>query len=364
MQVEKLILNVVLGILNGLTFFLRPHKTRITFISMTADHLTGDFYQIDQALKKEGCYEIRYDLFQIHKTLWGYFLYFINLCHQLIQIKQSQLVILNDNNYIVSKFKPKQTKVLQVWHACGAIKKFGNQIERSYAIQGYDAILCSAPYWKDIYAKAFGVLSNQVHVTGLPRIDTLLNAKLQKKQIEDFFKRYPQTKNKICILYAPTFRGNLVNGFQVASFDIKKVLDTLGDSYCILYKFHPLLPDVMVDHENAIDCHREDLYTLMHVSHVLISDYSSVILDYSLLNKPMIGYIDDVDTYQKTIGFNLDYQKEFPGKICLKESELIDALQNVKTDPKLSSFQQKYIVHKDGQNTKRVVELIHTLMRG
>lgn len=364
MKIEKIILNIVLSILNGLTFFIHPKQNRITFISMTADHLAGDFYQIDQALKKEGCYDIHYDLFQIHKTIKGYFLYFINLCHQLIQMKQSKLIILNDNNYIVSQFKPKETKVLQIWHACGAIKKFGNQIERSYPIQGYDAVLCSAPYWKEVYAQAFGVNSSQVYVTGLPRIDELLDPQRQRTQKEEFYAKYPMIKEKKCILYAPTFRGNMVKGFQVASFDMGKVLDALGDEYCILYKFHPLLPDIQINHQRAIDCHDEDLYALMHVSDVLISDYSSVILDYSLLNKPMIAYIDDVEEYDQTVGFNLDYQKEFPGPVCFKEDELMDALKDIHTNPDISRFQQKYIIHKDGQNTKRVIEQIHILMRG
>ena len=330
MKVEKIILSIVLSILNGLTFFIHPKQNRITFISMTADHLTGDFYQINQALKKEGCYDIQYDLFQIHKTIKGYFLYFINLCHQLIQMKQSKLIILNDNNYIVSKFKPKETKVLQIWHACGAIKKFGNQIERSYPIQGYDAVLCSAPYWKEVYAQAFGVNSSQVYVTGLPRIDELLDPQRQKTQKEKLYAKYPMIKEK----------------------------------KCILYKFHPLLPDIQIDHQRAIDCHDEDLYALMHVSDVLISDYSSVILDYSLLNKPMIAYIDDVEEYDQTIGFNLDYRKEFPGPVCLNESELIDALKEGYIHSDISRFQQKYMIHKDGQNTKRVIEKIHELMRG
>lgn len=362
MKIEKIILNIVLSILNGLTFFIHPKKNRITFISMTADHLTGDFYQINQALQKEGCYDIQYDLFQIHKTIKGYFLYFINLCHQLIQMKQSKLIILNDNNYIISRFKPKETRVLQIWHACGAIKKFGNQIARSYPIQGYDAVLCSADYWKPVYAKAFGIQSNQVYVTGLPRIDELLDPQKQRVQKEELYGKYPGIKDKKCILYAPTFRGNMVKGFQVASFDIVKVLEALGDEYCILYKFHPLLPDIQIDHPRAVDCHDEDLYALMHVSDVLISDYSSVILDYSLLDKPMIGYIDDVEDYDQTIGFNLDYQKEFPGPVCLNEEQLINALRSIKRDDRLSSFQKKYIVHKDGQNTGRVVDRIHKMM--
>ena len=78
----------------------------------------------------------------------------------------------------------------------------------------------------------------------------------------------------------------------------------------------------------------------------------------------MIAYIDDVEEYDQTVGFNLDYQKEFPGPVCFKEDELMDALKDIHTNPDISRFQQKYIIHKDGQNTKRVIEQIHILMRG
>ena len=363
MQLEKWILKIVLGILNILTFWLRPQPKRITFISMTMDHLSADLALIDQALKKEAKYQIHYDLMQIQKTLWGDFLYFLNLCRQMIEIKKSQLVILNDNNYIVSNYKPKGTKVLQVWHACGAIKKFGNQIERSYEIKGYDAVLCSSEYWKKIYAEAFEVLPSQVHVTGMPRIDELMNKQKQEKQKEDFLRKHPTCQNKKCILYAPTFRGNIVKGFQVASFDISSVLDSLGEDYVILYKFHPLLPSVSVDHPRAVDCQKEDLYTLMTLSDVLISDYSSVILDYSLLRKPMIAYIDDLEEYENTVGLNIDYQKEFPGAICCREKELIQALKDLKTDSGQNVFQEKYMTYADTHNTQRVVSLIEQLMQ-
>ena len=358
MILEKFILNLVLGFLNGITFFVKVRSNRITFISMTNDHLTSDFQKIDQALQKEGIYDIHYNLMKIHKSVKGYFLYFINLCGQLVQIKKSALVILNDNNYIVSKFKPKKTKVLQVWHATGAIKKFGNQIQRSYAISGYDAILCSAPYWKPVYAQAFGVAEDKVKVTGMPRIDILL----KDAHKEEFLKKHPECRHKKCILYAPTFRGNMVHGLKQTSFDIKAVLDKLGEEVCILYKFHPLLPDIQIEHQRAIDVHDEDLYTLMHVSDALVSDYSSVILDYSLLRKPMVAYIDDLEEYSSSVGLNIDYTKEFPGPICYDQKTLVQALSNLKTDEKLDEFQKKYIVHNDGENTSRVIRVIHEMM--
>ena len=57
--------------------------------------------------------------------------------------------------------KPKNVKVLQIWHACGAVKKFGNQIKRQYPVQNYDYVLCNAEYWKDPYSQAFNVEKDQ-----------------------------------------------------------------------------------------------------------------------------------------------------------------------------------------------------------
>ena len=89
---------------------------------------------------------------------------------------------------------------------------------------------------------------------------------------------------KLC-LYAPTFRGNIIDGFKIKSFDFEKVESMLSDEYLFLYKFHPLLGDVKVTSSKAINVNEEDLYTLFTVSDCLISDYSSILFDYSLLNK-------------------------------------------------------------------------------
>ncbi len=70
--------------------------------------------------------------------------------------------------------KPNNAKVLQIWHACGAVKKFGNQIKRQYPVHNYDYVLCNADIWKEPSHKLWGK-KNQVLVTGMPRIDTLLN---------------------------------------------------------------------------------------------------------------------------------------------------------------------------------------------
>ena len=155
MGLSKIILNIALKIVDILTFYIHPKKNHITFISLTQSELSSDFKLIDKQLRHENKYDIHYILLMFEKNLWGDFKYFLNCLKQLVEIKKSSLVILNDNNYVISHMKPKNVKVLQIWHACGAVKKFGNQIKRQYPVQNYDYVLCNAEYWKDPYSQAF-----------------------------------------------------------------------------------------------------------------------------------------------------------------------------------------------------------------
>ena len=362
MGLSKFILNIALKIVDVLTFFIHTKPNRITFISLTQDHLSSDFLLLYEQLKKSNSYDLHTNLIVFKKNLWGDFLYFLNCLKQLVECKQSELVILNDNNYVISTCKPKHTKVLQIWHATGAIKQFGNQIQRQYPIQNYDAIVCSSAYWKPVYAKAFGVREEQVYSTGMPRVDCLIHKDEQK--IHDFYEKYPQCKHKKCILYAPTFRGNIIDGLKIDPLNIKALEQSLGKEYIFLYKFHPLFQDMKCECESAIDVHKEDLYTLMHISDCMISDYSSILLDYSLLKKPMIAYVADLEEYKNTIGLNIDYD-EFPGSICKNEPEVLKAIQTLDAFDfdLLRSFQQKYIVHMDGNNTNRVVQLMDCMLK-
>lgn len=360
MSLQKLILGFSLWLVDVLTFFVKQDPNRITFVSLTQDHLMSDFFLIDEYLKKES-FDVHYNLIVFEKNWMGDLKYFFNCLKQLIDLKKSRLVIINDNNFVISHRKPKKTKVLQVWHACGAIKKFGNEIHRQYPIRNYDAILANAKAWQPIYASSFGVREDQVYVTGMPRLDTLLDWKQQEAKIKEFYCKYPQCKNKKLYLYAPTFRGNIIDGFQIQSIDFKKLEDELTD--CIfLCKFHPLLKEAHVDSTIVVNVNEEDLYTLFGVSDCLISDYSSIFLDYSLLNKPMIAYVDDLESYEQTIGLNVDLRREFPGPVCFDEEQLVESLKHLTIDPRLKTFQEKYVVYTDGKNTERVVSLIRELM--
>ena len=97
----------------------------------------------------------------------------------------------------------------------------------------------------------------------------------------------------------------------------------------------------------------------MKASNILITDYSSIVFEYSLLQKPMFFYAYDLNEYEKkSRGFYVDYCAFVPGPISSTTSELIEQIQNYNQN--LYSGKMDIIAHMyqrdDGLCTKRFVE--------
>lgn len=357
---------MILHTINVFRFLMPIRKHKITFISITQDQPTQDFKLLYDALMKEGCYDIHLNLIVYEHSLRSNILYLFNCIKQLYEINTSKLIIINDNNYVITKFKRPGTSVLQLWHACGAVKKFGNQIEREYPIQHYDYVVANAAYWKKPYQEAFGVRQDQVIVTGMPRLDRLCSPQQIQRYKRQFFQKYPNLTNKKIVLYAPTFRGNIIKGLRYEGLDLNALLDHIPQDYVVVYKLHPLLKDInMRSDERLINGFHESLYMLMCASDVLISDYSSILFDYALLDKKIISYAPDIESYNDTIGFNLDYRKQMPLGVCESEEQVYAMLQNLEEfdHQAIKKFRDLFMTHQDGKNTERVVKHIHTIMK-
>lgn len=357
----KKILFCILSILNRIVLLLPINPNRITFVSLESNQLESDLKQIYNQLDKS--YDIKMVLISYKKnSLWNNFLYMLNTFLQIYYINTSKIVLISDNNYVISNFKRRGVTVIQVWHATGAVKKFGNCLEREYVIKNYDYVLACSPYWSIPYSEAFGVDSQDVKIIGLPRIDYLFQDDFKKESISSLEEKYPQIIGKKIILYTPTFRGNIYKGFEKCDFDFESVMKKLGDDYILVYKHHPLIKNNQCYSNNQIiDGSQEDLYQLFMITDIFISDYSSVIFDYSLLQKKMIFYVPDLEEYQQSVGHFVDYQ-EMPGAICKEEKELIEAIKSTTTHD-TDSFSSKYFTYHDNQNTTRINEWINDLMK-
>lgn len=363
MQLKKKILDVLLVFVNSIVTLFTIKENQITFVSLESKTLESDLLLLYQELQKVGNYQIKTVLTKFDKNnLWTNFLYMINTFKQLYYINRSKLVIINDNNYVISRYKREGVQVLQVWHATGAIKKFGNSIKREYPIANYNYVIANSGFWLHPYCEAFNISMINIKITGMPRVDHLFDKNYLTSTKEALLLKYPLLKGKKVILYAPTFRGNIYQGFNSIAFDGQKILDNLGDEYVILYKYHPLLKNVKHMENNAhFNMNHEDIHDLFTISDYLISDYSSIIFDFSLLHKPMVFYVPDIQTYMDTVGCFVDYQKVMPGPKCKTIEELVTGIKKSDTS-QINEFRDTFFAFKDGCNTQRVMELINKVM--
>lgn len=362
MGIQKIILNIILTIESFFVSFFRIKPSKVTFISLESDQLSSDFQLIyDQLDKNE--FDIHLCLIDYHKDIIGQFLYFINCMKQLYLIQTSQIVILHDNNYVVSHFKRKGVTVLQVWHACGAIKKFGNVIKRQYPIANYDYVLSTSSYWRKPYSQAFDVLEEHVLPIGMPRTDELFDQSWLKQSQEDLYQKYPQLKNKKVILYAPTFRGNIYKGFSAIEFNALKIIEQLDKDYVLIYKFHPLMGNYqLTNHPRIINMNHEDTHCLFSITDYLISDYSSILFDYMILEKPFLFFTPDIEKYSQSLGVFVDiHQLGYP--VCQKEEEIISSIQDYPTSMEVIKNQKDiFFDYQDGKSTQRVIDFMRGII--
>ncbi len=172
---KNIIVYCILAVVNLITYPLKVKSNKITFICYCSDKLKRDFKLISKKLEKEDSYELVYVLTNYENSLKGNVSFLFNCMKQVYHVNTSKVVLLDYNNFVVSNFKKKEVKVIQVWHACGAIKKFGNDIEREYPIKNYDYVLATSEEWKKHYSTAFGVSENSVLPIGIPLTDNLFS---------------------------------------------------------------------------------------------------------------------------------------------------------------------------------------------
>ncbi|MFK4913307.1 CDP-glycerol glycerophosphotransferase family protein, partial [Lactococcus petauri] len=187
-------------------------------------------------------YEIKTLLFKFQPTFLGQLQYGLACIQQLFVLQSSKLVIIDYNNFVISKFPHrKEVKVLELWHATAALKNFGNCVQRDYEIKNYDYAIANSDFYKGVYAQAFNLPEENVLVTGIPNNDKIFDDHFVQDTKVRLLEKYPVLANKKVITYAPTFRGRISTYFKEAKIDLARVHQALGEDYVIIYKAHPLI---------------------------------------------------------------------------------------------------------------------------
>lgn len=357
---EKLI-KVLITILNGLycIFKLLPVKRKITYISRQSDALPTDFDLVINEMKRR---RPEYKQVALTKMIGKSFLEKIGYCfhmlRQMYHIATSEMVVLDSYCIAVSILHQRKSLiVIQMWHALGAMKKFGYSIldkaegtKKSLAKtmrmhRNYSYVFSSSDFCSRYFAEGFGVSLEQIVVMPLPRLDLLSDTEYIERKKEAILSRYPKLKDKKTIAYAPTFRKEddelKEESLKAATERLVEAIDF--DKYNLVVKFHPL-SDITIQNENVIVDKSFSTVEVCFWADAVILDYSAVVFEVAMLDKPMYFYTFDYDTYMENRDVYIDYKECVPGVIAKDPQELMMAIEKNLSDPyKLTAFKDQMI---------------------
>jgi len=284
----------------------------------------------------------------------------------------SKYIFLNDNFMPLGKLKFDEDAVItQLWHAEGVFKKFGLDIEQSEDIRTLEIagnnklnyIVCSSEEVKEYYADAFGVEDDKVLSLGAPRMDYFKKPLNENRLRYDFDKLYPQCKGKKLMLYAPTFRQNVEDDKALLdNIDVKSFNDRFGEDYCLLIKLHPQVHNSESIPQGAVDvCDYHDVVELSRICDALITDYSSICMDFAVQAKPIYFYAFDLEKYDNERSFYFPYESYVPGPVAKDFSTLLNLINSnvaLSFENKLRNFAEFNLGEPDGKAAERVVDAI------
>ena len=249
----------------------------------------------------------------------------------------------------------KDLKIIQMWHAMGAFKKFGlalvgeeegqnPELARIMCMhKGYDAVFASSSFCVPFFAKAFGYPEDKLTVMPLPRCDFISCDDMIACTRERILAGRPEyaaaKKSGIIALYAPTFRKDADNEGMMR--DLAKSAEKTG--IYLIIRPHPIL-----DIKNSIPGARIEgefeSIELLTVCDIVISDYSAFILEAALAGKPIYRYLPDADSYEQRRGFFTDMTDGWPGVSSDDAGKLCGLINENACDMEaVRAFARKYV---------------------
>lgn len=290
----------------------------------------------------------------------------------------SARLLINNNNFPHYFRKRAGQYYLQTWHGT-PLKRLVFDVDRSNFSLSYwalmareatywDLLVAQNPYAEKVLAEAFQY-KGRVFSAGYPRNDSLLRpeARQRRSEVRDLLGI---SGNQKVALYAPTWRDNSKASSRqyamVTYLDFAEFNSELGDEWTILLRGHHNVSGGRRTADlGVIDVtdypQVNDLYL---AADVLIGDYSSVMFDFHVLDKPSVFLAPDIVEYADEIrGFYFDFEQEAPGPLLATTMDVVRALRRGKmTDLQYArrriDFQRKFAPYDDGKAAERLYRAI------
>ncbi len=342
-------------------------KNRIVYLSRQSNEKSLDMRLLEAAITEEdSSIEQVFRLRMIEDGFKAKINYCFGVIGDMYYLATSKVAIVDTYSITVSCLKHKSDlKVIQMWHALGAIKKFGLQavgtkegrdekISRAMCMhQNYDYVLAPSSETAKFYMEAFGVEGSKIKLCPLPRVDFITDG---EARISDFYYSNPAVGQKKLVLYLPTFRDREAYVIQMlkTAFEDK-------DGYQLMISPHPLSKTKV---EDIYKPHGEfTAQELIKLADIVITDYSACAFEAALLMKELYFFVPDYNEYIADRGLNIDLKAEMPGAVFEDADELVAALDGGNYDMNtLFAFKEKYTTNAKN-NTQTLAKFITLLTK-
>lgn len=371
-KIKKAMEQIVFFVYNRIgSSFMKLNEKSVVFVSEAREELKGNLKAVYEKMPEEYVKVVhikgdRRDSKSFKETL--------RLWRNLTTAKY---ILLDDFYGLISAIKVRKgQEIVQLWHGSGAFKKFGfsrvgtgdniSNVHTGY--RKYTKASVTAEPIRQCFAEAFDIDLEKVQAVGSPRTDMFFDEKAKDEARDRVYEAYPQLKDKKVVLIAPTYRGRKVEDatYDFDRLQLDKLVNELGDKYQVVVKWHTALYNnikrgiVGFDGEGVVDASSySDINDLMVVADVLVTDYSSVIFDWYLLDKPVIYFVYDLEEYEAGRGLYFCFDEYVYGQVVTDCEGLIDAIRREDIAfQKRQVFGEKFMSACDGKSTERTIKWI------
>lgn len=254
--------------------------------------------------------------------------------------------------------------VVQIWHALGAIKRFGlaaldsaegrpSRFAHSMRMhQGYDWVIAGGPPMVEPFAECFGVPPERVLPIGTPRVDRLADPAGIERRRKRIRAAHPDVGANPLVLYAPTFR----KGEPVA---VEPLLDALAPTeFDVVVALHPLDTRDFSTRPGVIQDAKFTVPEWLAVADAVVTDYSSLVFDAAVAAVPLYFYVYDLDDYRERRGLFLDIDHDLPGPVERDATALAKAIvEGAGSREEVTRFRDRFVAPADGGCARRIVQL-------
>jgi len=266
----------------------------------------------------------------------------------------------------------RRRNVVNLWHGI-TVKSLGYRIKNhskdslKSEIDNYRFMIGSSDLDSFAMQACFKKSGKNIWVTGLPRNDLLVckNENISKNLKKGLQWLENQINQRTMVLYMPTYRDNVDYNPKFSKEEIKQLESLLKSKNAVLgVKIHPNAPPIAFDSLpiiNLSDCPCQEVGLFLRKADILVTDYSSVWVDFLLMDRQIVSYCPDLLNYEETRGLLYDYSYIFPGKINQTfELFLTELRKSFSTSITEKQFRIKHLFHKflDGKNSERVSKKI------